>query len=43
MLRMGVPIVTQRVKNPTSIHEGMGLIHGLALWVMYPALPVAVV
>ena len=30
---MGVPIVAQQVTNPTSIHEDMGLIPGLAQWV----------
>ena len=28
-----VPIVSQQVKNPTSIHEDSGLIPGLAHWV----------
>ena len=32
-LTSGVPIVAQRVKNPTSIHEDEGLIPGLAQWV----------
>ena len=30
---MGVPVVTQQVKNPTSIHEDVSLIPGLAQWV----------
>ena len=29
----GFPIVTQQVKNPTSIHEDEGLTSGLAQWV----------
>ena len=28
--RTGVPIVVQQVKNPTSIHEDLGSIPGLA-------------
>ena len=28
----GAPIVAQRVKNPTRIHEDVGLIPGLAQW-----------
>ena len=28
-----VPLVAQRVKNPTSSHEDAGLIPGLAQWV----------
>ena len=30
---IGVPIVAQRVKMLTSIHEDMGLIPGLTHWV----------
>ena len=29
----GVPVVAQQVKNPSSIHEDVGLIPGLAQWV----------
>ena len=30
---LGVPIVAQRVKNPTSICEDVGWIPGLAQWI----------
>ena len=29
---LGVPVVAQQVKNPTSIHENEGSIPGLAQW-----------
>ena len=29
---MGVPTVALRVANPTSVHEDVGLIPGLAQW-----------
>ena len=39
MINYGVPIVAQRLKNLTSIHENAGLIPGLVQWVKDPALP----
>ena len=40
---LGVPFVAQQLMNPTSIHEGVGLILGLAQWVGDLAFAVAVV
>ena len=40
---VGVPVVAQQVKNPTSIHEDVGSVPGLTQWVKDLALPRAVV
>ena len=40
---MGVPVVTQQVKNPTSFHDDFGSIPGLAQWVKDLAFPQAAV
>ena len=39
---LGVPIVAQKITNPTSIYEGVGSIPGLAQGVGNLALPWAV-
>ena len=39
----GVPMVAQMVRNPTSTHEDVGSIPGLAQEVKDPVLPRAVV
>ena len=38
---MGVSVVAQPVKNPTSIHDASGSTPGLTQWVKDPALPQA--
>ena len=39
--KRGIPVVTQQVKNLTSIHENVGLIPGLTQWVNDLVLPQA--
>ena len=36
--KFGVPVMAQRVKNPTSIHEDPSQIPGLTQWVKNPAM-----
>ena len=43
IIELGVPFVSQWVKNPTNIHEDVGSIPGLAQWVKDTVLLQAVV
>ena len=38
-MKSGVPVVAQRLMNPTRNREVVGLIPGLAQWVKDPAMP----
>ena len=39
MKKLGVSFAAQWVMNPTSIHDNLGLIPGLAQWVKDPSFP----